>query len=295
MAQVQVPNSTGTESPKLKAPANTADCHMHIYDPGRFPMPPNPRVAPMNATVESYQLLQKRDGTTRVVIVTPRNYGVQNDCTVDAIARLGGAQGKARGVAVLHPDVAEAELKRLNDAGIRGSRFSLGDATSAAVTVDMVEPLAKRVADLGWHLQFNVEGDMIVEMEAIFNRLPTPIVFDHLGHPPLPAGTDHPSHAIIRRLIDKGKTWVKLSGAYSNTKVGPPYPEATKIAQTFVKAAPERMVWGSDWPHPTEANDKKPDDAFLFDLLSVWINDDATRQKILVENPEVLYGFPKAG
>jgi predicted TIM-barrel fold metal-dependent hydrolase len=292
-AQTPVPNSTGTDLPKLKAPANAADCHMHIYDPGRFPMPPNPRVAPTNAAVESYQLLQKRNGTTRVVIVTPRNYGVQNDCTVDAITRLGGAQGRARGVAVLHPDVTDAELKRLTDAGVRGTRFSLGDPNSAATTVDMVEPLSKRCADIGWHVQFNVDGEQIVQMEALLNRLPCSMVFDHLAHPPLPAGVDHPSHMIVRRLIDKGKTWVKLSGAYSNTKLGSPYPEATRIAQTFVQAAPQRLVWGSDWPHPTEANDKKPNDAFLFDLLTVWAPDEATRNRILVENPETLYGFPK--
>jgi D-galactarolactone isomerase len=284
-----VPNSTGTDRPKFKAPAIAADCHMHIYDPARFPMPPNPRLPPMNAAAEQYRLLQRRNGTTRVVIVTPRNYGTQNDCTLDAIARL----GNARGVAVLHPDVTDAELKRLNDGGIRGTRFSLGDPASAATTLDMVEPLAKRIAGLGWHVQFNVEGAMVVEMEGLLNRLPSPMVFDHLGHPPLPAGTDHPSHAILRRLIDKGKSWVKLSGAYSNTKVGPPYPEATKIAQAFVKAAPERMVWGSDWPHPTEANDKKPNDAVLFDLLLEWAPDDATRRRILVDNPETLYGFPK--
>jgi D-galactarolactone isomerase len=287
--QVQVPNSTGTASPKLKAPMNAADCHMHIYDPARFPMPPNPRVAPTNAAVESYRLLQRRNGTTRTVIVTPRNYGVQNDVTVDAIARL----GNARGVAVLHPDVSDAELKRLNDAGVRGTRFSLGDPTSAATTVDMVEPLSKRVADLGWHVQFNVDGDQIVAMETLLNRLPSGMVFDHLAHPNLPAGIAHESHKIVRRLIDKGKTWVKLSGAYSNTMVGPPYPDATKIAQEFVRAAPERLVWGSDWPHPSEAPGKKPDDAALFDLLLEWAPDEAVRNRILVANPETLYGFPK--
>lgn len=291
LAQTEVPNSVGTASPKLKAPANAADCHMHIYDPARFAMPPNPRTAPANAAVESYRLLQRRNGTTRTVIVTPRNYGVQNDVTVDAIQRL----GNARGVAVLHPDVTDAELKRLNDAGIRGTRFSLGDPTSAATTVDMVEPLSKRIADLGWHAQFNVDGDQIVAMEALLNRLPCPMVFDHLAHPNLPAGIAHASHAIVRRLIDKGKTWVKLSGAYSNTQVGPPYPDATKVAQEFVRAAPERLVWGSDWPHPSEPPGKKPDDAALFDLLSVWAPDEGVRNRILVANPETLYGFPKTG
>jgi predicted TIM-barrel fold metal-dependent hydrolase len=293
-AQAPVPNSTGTDSPKLKAPANATDCHMHIYDPARFTMPPSQRVAPVNAAVPQYQLLQKRIGTTRVVIVTPRNYATENAVTLDAIARLGNAQGHARGVAVLHPTVTDAELKRLNDGGIRGTRFSLGDPATSVVTTDMIEPLAKRIAPLGWHIQFNVEGEQIVELADVFRRLPTPMVFDHLGHPPLPAGIEHASHAILRGLIDRGKTWVKLSGAYSNTKVGPPYPDATKIAQAFVKAAPQRMVWGSDWPHPTEANDRKPNDALLFDLLSVWAPDDATRHRILVENPEALYGFSRA-
>jgi D-galactarolactone isomerase len=190
--------------------------------------------------------------------------------------------------------VADAELKRLNDAGIRGTRFSLGDPATAVVTPEMVEPMAKRVAPLGWHLQLNMGGDQIVAMADMLKRLPTQLVFDHLGIPPLPAGTDHPSHAIVRGLLDTRRAWVKLSGAYLNTKIGPPYPEATKIAQAFVKAAPERLVWGSDWPHPSEANDHKPNDAFLFDLLSEWAPAEATRHRILVENPENLYGFPKS-
>src|SRR5688572_20598173 len=141
-AQVQVPNSSGTEYPKLKAPANAADCHMHIYDPARFPMPPVQRVAPTDAAVPAYRLLQKRIGTTRVVVVQPRNYATDNRVTLDAIAQLGPG---ARGVAVLHPTVTDVELRRLRDGGIRGIRFSLGDPATAVVTPDMVEPLAKRV------------------------------------------------------------------------------------------------------------------------------------------------------
>jgi predicted TIM-barrel fold metal-dependent hydrolase len=287
-AQIQVPNSSGTESPKLKAPANATDCHMHIYDPGRFPMPPSQRVAPTHAAVPDYRLLQRRIGTTRVVIVQPRNYATDNRVTVDAIARLGP---NARGVAVLHPTVSDAELKRLQDAGIRGIRFSLGDPATAVVTPDMIEPLAKRIADLGWHVQFNVEGEQIVALADVLRRLPTPMVFDHLAHPTLPAGIEHASHAIVRGLIDRGRTWVKLSGAYSNSTIGPPYPEATKIAQEFVRVAPERLVWGSDWPHPGVLTNK-PNDARLFDLLMEWAPDVVMRNRILVQNPETLYGFP---
>ncbi len=115
-------------------------------------------------------------------------------------------------------------------------------------------------------------------------------VFDHLAHPPLPAGIDHQSHRIVRDLVDRRRAWVKLSGAYLNSSIGAPYPEATKIAQAFVKAAPERLVWGSDWPHPT-APSGTPNDAQLFDLLSEWAPDATARHRILVENPVTLYGF----
>jgi D-galactarolactone isomerase len=291
-AQQVVPNSTGTEPAKLKAPANAADCHMHIYDPRFAESNPRPGLNPKNATVSDYRLLQKRTGTTRVVVVTPRNYATDNRVTLDALQQL-GANG--RGVAVVHPTVTDAELKGLNEGGIRGIRFSLGGA-NAVVNWDMVEPLAKRVADLGWHLQFNVDGEQIVGNAELFRRLPTPMVFDHMGHPTLPAGVEHASVAIMRGLIDRGRTWVKLSGAYDNTKIGPPdYPDATKIAQAFVKAAPERLVWGSDWPHPSmQDRPPLPNDALLFDLLAAWAPEEATRRRILVENPENLYGFAKS-
>jgi D-galactarolactone isomerase len=223
-------------------------------------------------------------------VVTPRNYATDNAVTVDAIKQFGA---NARGVAVLHPTVTGADLTNLHAAGVRGIRFSLNDPATAVVTLDMVEPLSKRIADLGWHVQFNVEGQQVVEWADLLRRLPSPIVFDHLGRPPLPEGIAHPSHRIIRGLIDRGRTWVKLSGAYLNTRFGPPYADATAIATALVTAAPERMVWGSDWPHPTEPPGRKPNDAGLFDLLSEWAPAASTRQRILVENPAILYGFGK--
>ena len=196
----EVPNSVGTGHPKLKAPAHACDCHMHIYDPARFPFAPNSKAAPTRAAVPQYRMLQNRIGTTRVVIVTPRNYRVDNSATVDAIAQLGA---DARGVAVLYPAVTEAELKTLHEGDIRGIRFSLGDPALAVVTPAMIEPLAKRVADLGWHVQFNMGGEQIVELADVLRRLPTQMVFDHLANPPLPAGIAHPSHGIVRGLLDQ--------------------------------------------------------------------------------------------
>jgi predicted TIM-barrel fold metal-dependent hydrolase len=289
---LQVPNSSGTAPPRLKAPANACDCHHHIYDPARFPLPPNAdprRPVPSNGAVPDYRLLQQRIGTTRSVVVQPRHYATDNEVTLDALAQ---SRGNARGIAVVHPTVTDAALKRFNDAGVRGIRFSLGDPATAVVKPDMIEPLAKRIAPLGWHIQFNVEGEQVVALADLLWRLPTPLVFDHLAHPPLPAGIAHPSHAIVLDLVNRGRAWVKLSGAYSNTRIGPPaYPDATAIAQAFVRVAPERLVWGSDWPHPGMPEGNKPDDAVLFDLLGVWAPDEATRNRILVRNPEALYGF----
>jgi D-galactarolactone isomerase len=282
-----IPWSSGTEPPKLKAPANACDCHMHIYN-GRFPIAPNATLKPADALVSDYRLLQKRIGTTRNVIVTPSTYGTDNSCTLDGMAQL---SPNVRGVAVVDTSVTDAELKRLHGLGVRGTRFNLVQA--GATTVEMLEPLSKRVNELGWHLQINAKPELIVEIEALLLRLPSPLVFDHLAHVPRDAGVASPAYKTMRKLIDQGRTWVKLSGAYQDMKVGAPtYADATPIAQAYVKAAPERMVWGSDWPHPTEKD--KPDDAVLFDLLAQWAPDEATRNRILVQNPETLYGFGKA-
>lgn len=281
-----VPNSTGTEPPQLTAPAKTADCHIHIYDARYASATP-----PMSGgTVADYRLLQKRIGFERVVIVTPRCYVTDNTVTVDAIRELG--IDNARGVAVLRPDVTDAQLTKLNDGGIRGIRFTVGDPKTAVTSIDMIEPLAQRIAAYGWHVQLNIPCENVVEHADMLRRLPAPIVFDHLGHPTIDAGVKHPSHAVIRDLLDRRRAWVKISGAYMNTRTGPPsYADATAVAQAFVKAAPERLVWGSDWPHPTPK--VKPDDALLFDLLTTWVPEAATRQRILVENPQALYGFAR--
>jgi predicted TIM-barrel fold metal-dependent hydrolase len=234
--------------------------------------------------------LQRRIGTTRNVIVTPAAYVDNNSITLDALARLGA---NARGVALLTTAVTDAELKRLTDGGVRGVRFSQNPPTVTS-TFDMIEPLAKRVMAFGWHVQLYLPADRIAAAQDLWNRLPNTLVFDHLGHLPEPQGIAHPAYGVVRRLIDRGKTWVKISGAYIDTKVGPPtYSDSTKVAQAYVKAAPERMVWGSDWPHPNLPFDNKPNDAVLFDLLSEWAPNERERNRILVDNPQTLYGFPK--
>ena len=240
-----------------------------------------------NACLPDYRLLQQLIGTTRVVVVNPAAYYTDNEVTLDAIARLGP---QARGVAVVHPDVTDAALKRMADGGIRGIRFTQFDPRSASTTMEMIEPLVNRVQALGWHVQIHLRADQIVANADMLQRLPGMMVFDHLGRLTPPEGLNHPAFTILRRMLDHGRTWIKLSGAYMFG--APPYAEATKLARACVAAAPERLVWGSDWPHPTEKD--KPDDAVLFDLLSDWAPDERTRHRILVDNPAELYGFDKA-
>jgi len=284
----QVPWSTGTTPAKVKAPPNATDCHHHIYS-SRFRIDPNSTLRPSDASVADYRLLQKRIGTSRNVIVQPSTYGVYNDGLIEALGECGPT---ARGVAVVNTSVTDEELKRLDAARVRGVRFNLA-TPGGATTMEMLEPIAKRIAPMGWHVQFNMSADATLAAKDVLNRLPCQIVFDHLAHMPQPAGTGHPAFAVVVDLLQKGKAWVKLSGAYADTKIGPPtYADTIPVAQAYVKAAPERCVWGSDWPHPSEQSKPTlPDDAVLFDLLAQWAPDEAVRNRILVDNPAKLYGF----
>ena len=277
--------SAGSEAPKLKAPANATDCHHHIYD-AKYPVDPKSTLRPGDALVEDYRALQKRIGTSRNVIVQPSTYGIDNRCTLDATVAFGPT---ARAVVVVNDTVSDAELKRMHGLGARGIRFNLAQA--GATTPEMMMPLSRRVNDLGWHIQINAPPAKIMEVMPILDKVPSPIVFDHLAHVP---DVNDPLFGEIRKLLDKGRTWVKLSGAYADTKVGPPtYADRTVVARAYVAAAPERCVWGSDWPHPTEHSKQLPDDAVLLDLLTEWVPDEKVRRRILVENPATLYDYPK--
>jgi D-galactarolactone isomerase len=280
--------STASEPPMHRAPPLAADCHIHIYD-SRFPTAPNAILLPADAHIDSYLVVQRRLGTARTVLVQPSTYGTDNRCMLNALARMGA---DARGIAVVDAEVTDAELRHLAAAGVRGIRFNFAMA-GAGASVELLAPLSARIADLGWHVQLNVKGDQIVQLEPLLARLRSPIVFDHLARIPPETGVDHPAFAIVQRLLQRGRGWVKLSGAYLESKVGPPsYADVGAIARAFVKAAPQRLVWGSDWPHPS-VHAAWPDDAVLFDALCAWAPNDALRRQILVANPEALYGFPK--
>jgi predicted TIM-barrel fold metal-dependent hydrolase len=280
--------STGTERPRSKAPANATDCHHHIYD-ARFPLAPNATLKPGDAFVADYRALQVRIGTSRNVIVQPSTYGIDNRLLVESIAAFG--QKNARGVAVVNTSVTDAELKQLHEAGVRGIRFNL--APPGTTTLDMVRPLAHRIAPMGWHVQVNAPAAALLEAKATWSDLPVPVVFDHLGRVLQPGTLEQNTFAMVRELVQRDKAWVKISGFYLDSKLGAPtYADAVQVATTYAKESPERVVWGSDWPHPTEQSKNLiPNDAVLFDLLSEVVPNEAARNRVLVDNPGSLYQF----
>lgn len=272
-------------TPKLKAPPGMCDTHMHIYAPG-YPVRPGVAKPPV-ATVSEYKTLCQRLGITRTIIVQPNAYGDDNSCTLAAMKEFGPG---ARGVAVVTPNVSDTELERLTRAGIRAVRFML--LPGGFLTLDVFDTLAARVHEVGWHVNLQIDGRTFPELEARLRKVKADLVIDHVGKFLEPVTVDHPSFRAMLRLLESGRTWVKLSAPYEVSKVGRPlYSDVGALAKALVKAAPDRMMWASNWPHPSATDANRPDDAELLDLLLDWAPDDATRRKILVGNPARLYGF----
>ncbi len=270
--------------PRFTPPAGSVDCHMHLYD-SRYPASPTATLFPPDASLEQYRAVQKRLGIRRMVIVNPSTYGTDNRLMLDGLLR---SRGDARGVAVIENSIGEDELASLHEAGVRGIRFNL---SVGGAGLDDLETLAARVNELGWNVQF-AAGNMLTELESRLAKLPANVVIDHLGHVPQPEGTQSAAFAALSRLVDGGKLWVKLSAPYLRSKVGGPgYEDAGKVATALIRQNPERMLWGSDWPHPTLAEDQKPDDARVLDLLADWAPDEKALRMILRDNPVSLYGF----
>ena len=269
----------------LKAPAGACDTHIHFYDK-RYPVAPTAVSAAPDAPIEAYQALQRRLGLARAVVVQPSAYGKDNRCTLEGMAKLG--RDNARGIAVVDASVSDAELRRLTEAGMRGVRFHM--LPGGALPWDVLDQVAARVQGAGWHVQLQMDGRLLPEREAQITRWPGRIVIDHVGKFLEPVPVDHAAFRCLLRLVESRRVWVKLSAPYEVSKVGAPlYDDVGRLAKALVKAAPERMLWASNWPHPSVKD--KPDDALLLDLLLDWAPDEATRRRILVDNPAELYGF----
>jgi predicted TIM-barrel fold metal-dependent hydrolase len=275
-----------TGPPRFAVPQKSTDSHHHIYD-ARYPVDPSAQLLPPDATVADYRALQRRLGVARHVVVQPSTYGTDNRCLLDALSQFGKT---ARGIATVPDTVTDGELSALHEMGIRGLRFNL--EYLVGVTVSMMGPLSKRIEPLGWHIQVNATAAQLLAHRQLLESLSSPLVIDHMGQVPQPEGEEHAASRMVEALLASGRTWVKLSGPYLTSRSGAPvYADAGGVALRFAALAEDRMLWGSDWPHPTQAAGNKPDAACLLDDLTLWISDESTRHRILVDNPARLYGF----
>jgi D-galactarolactone isomerase len=270
---------------RVRVPARACDTHMHFYDaavpgaPGTF--------LPGHFSVEDYRAVQKRLGLERVIVVQPNAYADDNAVTLEAIRQLGRS---AKGVAVVRPSVADAELERLTRAGICAVRIMT--LHGGLLGFDVMDAVVARVHPFGWHANLQLDGRELPKVEAQIRRLPGKFVIDHTGKFLEPVEVASRPFQSLLRLVDTGRCWVKLSAPYETSRTGAPkYEDVGRLARALVRHAPERMLWASNWPHPSARKPAPPRDEDLLDLLADWAPDEATQQKILADNPAELYRF----
>jgi 2-pyrone-4,6-dicarboxylate lactonase len=277
--------------PKLKLPPGACDAHVHVFGPRtRFPFAEGRRYTPADAPKELLFKLHERLGIQHCVIVQPACHGPDNSVTVDAIAATGGSY---KGVALVPVSVSDAELKRLDAAGLCGARFHYMTHLAKGPGADEVIGFGKRLADIGWHLQIHMEAELIADLTPALRRSPVPVVIDHMGRIDASLGMDQPAFRALLALLADKNVWVKVSGADRITRQGPPYSDAVPFARKLVAEFGDRCVWGTDWPHPNHQG-PVPDDGVLVDILAEIAPSTAARQALLVDNPKLFYRFAPA-
>ncbi len=283
-----------TEAP-YRLPPGSCDSHVHVYGPfDRFPPLIEGRFAPTRETpVEALFELWDGLGIARGVIVHAIRAGADNAVTLDALQRF---PQRLRGVALVEPGIADRDLDRLDAAGFRGVRINLlrqdGKAVaSGGMDLDALLALAPRLAERGWHAQLWIETGDLMELAPTLEKLPLTYVVDHMGRTMTDKGVDYPGFRDFCARLKDGRYWCKLSGADRNTRTGAPYEDTAPFMKALVAANPDRLVWGSDWPHVGHAAGTIPREHDLLRLLFACVPDEETRRRILVDNPAALYGF----
>ena len=278
-----------TRPPKIKPPPGACCTQAHVFGPAdKFPYSEGRGYTPPDAGIETYLNLLDILGLDRGVIVHGSAYGSDNRASLDGIAR---APDRLRGIAVVDPEISDAALEELDAGGMRGIRLST--MLKGGVGSEQLAPMADKIRGLGWHIVLHVnDSKEIAELNSTLRNLPVPIVIDHLSRVRGGQGVDYVGfQALLRLMRETDHVWGKISSWYRLTDIGPPYDDMTPIARAMIAARPDRVIWGTNWPHPILWDHLMPNDGDLFNQFMEWAADDATRHQILVDNPAALYGF----
>jgi len=286
-----LPPVRDTRKPKVVLPAGSIDTHVHVFE-RRYRLSPGRGYNPPESTLDDLKRLHSILGIDRVVFTQPSVYGTDNSAILDGMAALNAeAPGRARCVVAITMDVSEKELARLDTLGARGVRLNTDNKGGMPIELGNISELASKIAPFGWHIEFLFPGKEIPDLMPVFSGLSVPISIGHFAYQPATAGIDAPGFKALVELVRRGNTWVKISGANRVSASDlPPYDDVKPMARALAEAAPDRIMWGTDWPHPNKyvAN---PNDGDLVDAFGDWITDQTLRHKIMVETPAKFYRF----
>jgi 2-pyrone-4,6-dicarboxylate lactonase len=277
-----------TKRPVYKPPPGACDAHCHIFGPGdRYPYAADRSYTPPDAPLERFKELQKTLGLERAVLVNASCHGSDNTVILDAIAQSGG---RYRGVANVDESITDAEFERLHAGGVRGIRFNFVQHLGGTPDLDVFDTLVHRVRPLGWHVVLHFDAKDLLDFGDMLRKLPVPFIVDHMGRVPTRDGLDQKPFEILLETARMDNCWVKICGAERISSMGPPFTDAVPFGRALLEVAPDRILWGTDWPHP---NIKKhmPNDGDLVDMIPLYMPDTALQKKVLVDNPDRLYGF----
>lgn len=278
------------KTPRLRTLPGACDSHIHLFGPAeKYPFAPDSPYTSRDALPETFIALQDRLGLGHAVIVSPGGYGRNYQLLADTLEHH---PDRFRGIALMPDETSASEFARLTRLGVRGLRMM--SAKRGRHVPHLARDIAARAAEHGWHVQFYPHDTDILDYADKLLALPNTIVLDHFASVPAGGGVDQPAFRTVLEVLDSGRVWLKLSAPMRCTKQNYPYREVTPLAHALVRHAPERLVWGSDWPHVNLDGREMPNDGDLVDLLEEWVPDSTTRNRILVDNPCTLYGFPPA-
>ena len=282
------PPDPDTRTPEFDAPSGSCDAHCHVFGPGDvFPFAETRRYTPPDSPKEKLAQLHDSLGIDRAVIVQASCHGTDNAAMLDAIA---SNPDRYRGVCNAAESFTEEYFEELNDGGIRGVRFNFVKHLGGAPDLSKLRNIIAKVAHLPWHVELHFDAKDLLEYENVIDSIPLPVVIDHMGRAPVADGVGQaPFQSLLRKLRDSDSLWVKISGAERISASGPPFTDAAPFAAACVEAAPDRCIWGTDWPHPNVKI--MPNDGDLVDLVPVMLPDPEQWRRVLVDNPARLFGF----